>query len=120
MTKRRFLLLKNPFAAGAALLVMLTVLGVAVIAAPGALLDTVSLIGNSGCNVGIAFDGTYVMTIDDGACFGQEIGVHTPGTGALVATKTVKDGAGNLVDISVIDWDSSRGKLWGAFGTMCT
>ncbi len=84
-------------------------------AVPGALLDTVGLAGNSGCNVGIAFDGAYVMTIDDGGCFGQEIGIHTPGTGALVATKTVRDAAGALVDISAIDWDSSRGKLWATY-----
>lgn len=87
------------------------------LAAPGDLIATVTLPGNSTCNVGLAFDGTYVMAIDDGNCAGSQIGIYTPpagnGAATLVATKTVKDATGNPVAISAIDWDPTRGMLWG-------
>ena len=94
-------------------------------AAPGALVETVSLPSNGACNVGLAFDGTYYMAIASDGCASSTLRVYTapasdsvPATAeaaTLVSTKTIKDGAGALVTMSAVDWDASRGKLWGAY-----
>ncbi|HZX50207.1 MAG TPA: hypothetical protein VFE94_03640 [Candidatus Paceibacterota bacterium] len=114
--------MKNNIIVGVVGFFGLTLTVAIVLAATGDLLATVDLPGNGECNVGIAFDGTHVMTIDAGfgtGCASSTIDIYTPppasGAAALVSTKTVKDGAGAPVSLSAIDWDATRGKLWGAY-----
>lgn len=122
-------MLKKKIIAGAMGLVGVALVAGVVFALVGDLRATVGLPGNGDCNVGIAFDGIHVMTVDGSlatGCASSSIDIYTPPAYAgglpdpltpatYVSTKTVKDAAGAPISVSAIDWDASRGKLWGAY-----
>ncbi|MHA2105238.1 MAG: hypothetical protein ACW981_17535 [Candidatus Hodarchaeales archaeon] len=93
------------------------------LAAPGDLLGTVNLPGNT-CSVGGTFDGTYYMTMEGGEgvsnCAGGDLQVFQPPVGGnspatLISTKSIVDADNNPVIISALAWDAGRGQVWGAF-----
>jgi hypothetical protein len=92
----------------------------AVLAQPGTSLGVVTLPGNGACSVAGTFDGTYYITVNTSGCSGDQIGIYKPpptgaGPAVLVSTKAVLDGV-TPVNISAVDWDSSRSMLWGVYG----
>jgi len=130
----------RPRIVAAAVAAVVILLGVpfAAFALVGDLLDTVGvpsgLVNSNNCSVAAAFDGTYFYTMQGGLdvfCAGSTLQVFDPPTpdafpgappvdATSVATKTIKDAAGSLVSISVVDWDPSRSTpghvmFWGAY-----
>jgi hypothetical protein len=92
-------------------------------ASPGDLLGTVTLPGNGDCSVAGTFTGTFYLTMEGGLgvnCAGSTLQIYQPpaggnGAATLIATKSIVDSNGNAVSISALDWDSSRGMVWGAY-----
>jgi hypothetical protein len=92
-------------------------------AAPGDLLGTVTLPSNGDCSVAGTFTGSFYLTMEGGLdvnCAGSTLQVYEPpaggnGAATLVATKSIVDADNNAVDISALEWDSSRALVWGAY-----
>jgi len=96
----------------------------AVLAQPGTSLGVVTLPGNGACSVGGSFDGTFYITVNSSGCSSNILGIYKPpaggnGAATLVSTKTVVDAANplNPVNLSAVDWDAGRDRLWGVFGS---
>ena len=100
----------------------------AVQAAPGDLLATVTLPGNGDCNVGgeaMLFGGGVLYIAVNGSfgtgCASSSLDIYSPpalpgpGVATLIATKTLQDGVGDPVLVSVVAWDPTRAVLWAAY-----